>query len=240
MTEEEFNLWDRLGQGDEEARKELILSYLPLVEVLAKRIARSTGWANWEDLRQDGVIGLIKATAKFDAGRGAQFKTFAKHYIRGAIFDSSELTRELARRQEEVCRKIRQAEDELTKTLQRNPTIEEIAKKTELTIDQIQNAIDAMGLAFAGEFPDAKDLSVLNRVEAAQQEETILIQDALSQLGEREGEILTSYYLEDQQPQEIARRLGLTVSNVTKIRQRAIIKLRKLLGEDERGQDEDR
>src|SRR5438309_1979254 len=121
MTGEELSLWERYARGDEAARKELLLSYLPLVEVLAKRIARSTG-ANWEDLRQDGAIGLIKAISRFDLGQGVPFRAFAKHYIRGAIFDSSELTRDLARRQEEILRKFKQTEDELIQTLQRNPT----------------------------------------------------------------------------------------------------------------------
>ena len=55
----------------------------------------------------------------------------------------------MARRQEEIYRKVRRAEDELTKMLQRNPTIEEVAEKAGLTIEQILNAIDARGVAFA-------------------------------------------------------------------------------------------
>src|SRR6185295_14111566 len=107
MTEDELNLWKRYRQQDEAAQKELTLLYLPLVDVLAKRIARSTG-ASWEDLRQDGVIGLIKAVARFDPDQGVPFRAFAKSYIYGAIFDSSDLTRNMARRQEEIYRKVRQ------------------------------------------------------------------------------------------------------------------------------------
>ena len=77
MTGDELNLWERHGQRDEAAQKELILFYLPLVDVLAKRIARSTG-ANWEDLRQDGTIGLIKAIARFNPRQGVPFRAFAK------------------------------------------------------------------------------------------------------------------------------------------------------------------
>src|SRR5882724_3102938 len=132
MSEDELNLWERYGQRDEASQKELILFYLPLVDVQAKRIARSTG-ANWEDLRQEGVIGLIKAIARFDPRRGVPFRSFTKPHICGAIFDSSELTRDMARRQEEIYRKLRQTEAELTQTLQRNPTMEEVAEKAELT-----------------------------------------------------------------------------------------------------------
>ena len=240
MSEDELNLWERHGQRDEAAQKELILFYLPLVDVLAKRIARSTG-ANWEDLRQDGAIGLIKAIARFDPGHCVPFRAFAKHYIRGAVFDSSELTGDMPRRQEEIYRKLRQTADELTQTLQRHPTIEEVAEKAELTIDQIRNAIDARGVAFAGAMPDAEDMPASGMIEAPRPERTIFLLEALAHLDEREQEIIRLYYWEDQPHEEIAQRLGLTISNVTKIRQRAIGKLRKHLDvKREGGHHEDR
>lgn len=229
MIEDELILWKRYGQGDETARKELILSYLPLVDECAKRISRAATWTNWRDLRQDGVMGLMKAIERFDPKRGVAFKYFASPYIRGSIFDSSDLTRNMARQQEEICRKIKRADAELTKTLHRNPTIEEVAKKTDLTVEKIQDAIDAMGIAFAGAFPDSEDQSPSSRIQPAQSETKALVQDALSHLDEREALILIYYYLEDHTPQEIAKRLELTASNVTKIRQRAINKLRELL-----------
>src|SRR5205085_402441 len=175
MTEDELVLWELY----ETARKNLILFYLPVVDRLAKYIARSTGRANWEDLRQDGAIGLMKAIARFDPAQGVPFRAFAKQYIRGAILDSSELTRNMTRRQEEIYRKIRRADDALIKVLRRNPTIEEIAEKTQLTIEQIQNALDARGVAYAGEFPDDENLSVLGRMDRPRPESTILIEDAL-------------------------------------------------------------
>jgi RNA polymerase sigma factor FliA len=224
MTEDELNLWERY----ETARKELILFYLPLAIVWARRISRVAGWANWEDLRQDGVIGLMNAIIRFDSSRGVPFKTFANRYIRGAIFDSPELTRNLARYQEEIYRKTRHAEAELTKTLQRSPTIEEIAEKTEMTAEQIQNAIDAMGVAFAGELPEAENALASSAVEVPQPERTILAEEALSQLSEREQEIVRLYYWEDQSHEKIAERLGIIPIEVTKIRQRAIGKVAKI------------
>lgn len=245
MTEDERSLWERYCKADEtaseEARKELIMYYLPLAVVWARRVSRIAGWANPEDLKQDGVIGLMKAIERFDPSRGVKFKFFANPYIRGAIFDSSEFTRDLARRQEEIYRKMRLAEGELTKALQRNPTIEEVAERTELTIEQIQNAIDAMGVAFAGELPDAEVAPASRMVETPQPERAIMLLEALSYLSAREQETIRRYYWEDQPHEEIAQRLELTVSNVIKIRQRAIGKLRMRLDvKREGGHDEDR
>lgn len=240
MTEDELILWERYGQRDETAQKELILFYLPLVDLLAKRIARNTG-AYWEDLRQDGALGLIKAIARFDPGQGTPFIAFARHYIRGAIFDSSELTHATARRQDEIYRKIRQTEEALTQTLQRNPTIEEVAKKAGLSSEQIHNAIDARGVAFAGALPDAEDPPAARLIESPQSERQIFLLEALAHLRPREQEIIRLYYWEDQPHEEIAGKLGLTVSNVTKIRQRAVGKLREVLDVKRKGgQDEER
>ncbi len=239
MTEEEFNLWARHGR-DETAQKDLVLFYLPFVDVLAKRIAKCTG-TNWEDLRQEGAIGLMKAIARFDPEQGVPFRAFAKWYICGAIYDSSELTHDVPRRQEETYRKIRQTKDELTQTLQRSSSIEEVAEKAGLTIEQIRNAIDAKSVAFAGPMPDAEDTLASATLEAPRPERAIFLLEALAHLDDREQEIISLYYWEDQPHEEIAQRLGLTLSNVIKIRQRAIGKLRKRLDVKRKGdRDEDR
>ncbi len=241
MNEAELVLWTNCRQGNDAACKELTLSYLYLVKKWARRISRIANWANQEDLIQDGVIGLINAVKKFDPNRGVAFERYASPYIRGAIFDSSELTRELARRQEEICRKVKRADVELAKMLQRNPTVTEVADKTGLSVDQIMNAIDAMGVAFAGELCDADEPSASGGVEPARQETVVVIQDAVSRLSEREQSIVSSYYWQDQSHGEIANRLGLSTHNVTKIRQRALYKLRELLsGTSEGKSDEDR
>jgi RNA polymerase sigma-B factor len=240
MTEDELHLWERYGHGDEASRKELTLIYLSLVDVLARRIARSTG-ANWEDLRQDGAIGLFKAMARFDPGRGVQFKHFAKPYILGAIFDSSEITRDMARRQYEIYCKTRQTYDELTQTLQRSPTREEVAEKSGLSIEQIRNAIDARGVSFAESLPDAEDPPAWSMIEYPRPDRIISLLEALAHLNPREQEIIHLYYWEDQSHEEIARNLGLRAASVTKIRQRAIGKLRERLDVNRKGgHDEDK
>lgn len=227
MSADELDLWRRWNQGDEEARKALILSYLPLVDVQAKRLARLTG-ADWQDLRQDGTIGLIRAVARFDPDQGVPFRLFAKPYICGAIYDSSALTRDLARRQEEIYRKVRQTEAEMTQTLLRNPTIEEVAAKADLTVDQIRNALDARGIAFPNEFSEDAISQASHMVYFPQPERAIFLLEALAMLSTREQEIINLYYWADQSHEEIAQTIGLKAPSVKKTRQRAINKLRAL------------
>jgi len=229
MKQDELNLWARYRQGDESSREELILLYLPLAIVWATRVAKMAGWANLEDLKQEGIIGLMKAIERFDVSRGVPFKYFARQYIRGAIFHSSELTRNLARHQEEVYRQVRQTVEELTRDLQRIPTIEEVSERTDLSIEQIQNAVDAMGVAFAEELPDAEGGPDALRILTPSPERTIMLFEALAHLCARDLEIIRLYYWEDVSHEGIAQKLGLKDTNVIKIRQRAIKKLVKVL-----------
>ncbi|HJQ22280.1 MAG TPA: sigma-70 family RNA polymerase sigma factor [Blastocatellia bacterium] len=239
MTEDERGLWARYREGDETARRDLLLRYLWLVEPLASRIARSVGWTDWRDLKQDGVVGLMQAMKRFDPDRGVPFASFARPYVRGAIFDSPELTRDLARRQHESFRRIKEADAELRQTLGRQPTRAEVAAKTGLSEEQIRNAIAAVGLAFAAEPADADGAAPVAENQAAQLEVTILVGEVLAQLGETEAQIIIAYFLVGQSSQEIGQQLGLTVENVRKIRQRALGKLRRLLsGKEEGGPDE--
>ncbi|HEY9230908.1 MAG TPA: sigma-70 family RNA polymerase sigma factor [Blastocatellia bacterium] len=232
MTEDERGLWERYREGDETARRALLLRYLPLVEVHAGHIARSAGWADWRDLKQDGVSGLMQAMKRFDPSRDVAFASFARPYIRGAIFDSRDLTRNLARRQQEIFRQVREADAEMTRTLGRQPTMAEVAEKTGLSDEQIRNAIAAVGVAFAAAPADADQATAVTEDSTAQLEASILVREMLARLGEREAQIIIYYYMEGRSSQEISEQLGLTVSNVTKIRQRALGKLRDLFGDE--------
>ena len=138
MTADERDLWHRLRKGNDDARRDLIVLYLPLVDLLARRLARITG-VFWEDLRQEGAIGLMKALIRFDPNHGAPFRVFAKQYIHGAMLDGSDVTRDVARRQEENYRKVRETEERLTQAFHRNPSIEEVANESGLTTAQIRN-----------------------------------------------------------------------------------------------------
>ncbi len=178
---------------------------------------------------QEGIIGLIKAIERFDPDRDVEFRSYAKFFIREAIFRSPELNRAVPRFQYKSYRQIRELTDKMTQEMGRVPTIEEVAEKAELTVKQVGNALDAMYIGFASDLPNAEELSEMYSDKRADQESKTLILDALSQLDERAARILTLYYWEGFSDLEIANKLGLKESNIKKIRQRALIKLRKLL-----------
>ena len=88
----------------------LIVNSLPLVRIIAKRIARKTPPnVELDDLISSGIIGLIDAIQKYDYKKGTKFKTYAEHRIRGAILDE-------LRAQDWIPRSIRKKEKLLEKS----------------------------------------------------------------------------------------------------------------------------
>jgi RNA polymerase primary sigma factor len=82
-AEDEVELGRRMAEGDEDARRRLIISNLRLVVTIAKRYAR--GGQNLLDLIEDGNLGLIRAASKFDYTRGFRFSTYASYWIKQSI-----------------------------------------------------------------------------------------------------------------------------------------------------------
>src|ERR1051325_10052237 len=134
MDEHERHLWERYRRGDESAHEALILRYFYLVKICANRAAIIATWANRDDLRQDGVIGLMKAIKGYDPDLGVEFKYYALKFISGAIYQGPEFTRGLPQQQGKISREVRRTIDELTQALQRVPTIEEVVEKTGYTV----------------------------------------------------------------------------------------------------------
>ncbi len=81
--EEEIELGRRLADGDEEAKRRLIISNLRLVVTIAKRYSR--GGQSLLDIIEDGNLGLIRAASKFDYRKGFRFSTYASYWIKQSI-----------------------------------------------------------------------------------------------------------------------------------------------------------
>ena len=80
----EAELWEKCGEGDIEAREELIVSYRPLVYWIASKIHVNDREIK-QDMIQEGLLALIKAVDKFEPSRGFKFSTYAWHKIHGQI-----------------------------------------------------------------------------------------------------------------------------------------------------------
>ncbi len=128
-SEQERELSRRAGQGDGEARSCLIESNLRLVISIAKRY-RGRG-ITFQDLVQEGNIGLIRAVHKFDPERGCRFSTYATWWIRQAVARAVAVQGRTIRVPAHVCdqmSRVHRVTSNLMARLGREPTVDEVAR----------------------------------------------------------------------------------------------------------------
>lgn len=143
--QEEIDLSKRAKKGDKAARKRLIEKNLKLVVSIAKK-SRGHGLP-FEDLIQEGNIGLIRAVEKFDADLGFRFSTYATWWIRQAVqravADKGRTIRVPVHMGEKI-RKMARTYNELSIELARAPSDETVAERLGWSVEDIRKVKDAM------------------------------------------------------------------------------------------------
>jgi RNA polymerase sigma factor for flagellar operon FliA len=228
---------------DVDDRNQLVMQELSQVYYVAARIReRLPQHVALEDLVNAGVIGLLEASQNFDSSKNAQFRTFAKFRIRGAILDS---LRELDWGSRSLRRKGREISDvtaRLESTLGREPTESEIAAEAHMELEHLQKLLTQIdGLYLVGQHaatshdraevqdliesapsidePNPFDLCLEGEVKAH-------LAEAVSQLSEREQLIISLYYRDELTMKEIAEVVGVALSRVSQIHRATMAKLR--------------
>lgn len=137
---EEVILAARAKAGDQMARQAMMEANIRLVMSIARRYTCKS--LTFEDLVQEGILGLLEAINKFDGTLGNRFSTYATYWIRQAIVRAIEKQDRLIRLPVYGCdavRKVERAERSLSETLGRMPTPEEVARETGLPLRLVKN-----------------------------------------------------------------------------------------------------
>ena len=243
-ADEEHHLASLIAHGDKNARNQLVEANLRLVCSLAKHY-QGCG-LTYQDLIQEGNIGLIKAAEKFDAEKGFRFSTYAtwwiKQAISRAIADQARTIRVPVHMAENV-NKVKKIERQLLAELQREPTNAEIAKVMKMSEEQIAEIksymTDTTSLDIqVGDDDDGttigsfvEDTHFVNPADAyAEAANGEMVDMVLSTLSDREANIIRMRFGIGQDRamtlEEVGKEFSLTRERIRQIEAKALRKLR--------------
>lgn len=223
--------FERIKQGDEQARQEYIEGNLRLVLSVIKRFAGSN--ENVDDLFQIGCIGLIKAIDNFDTTLNVKFSTYAVPMIIGEIrrFLRDNRSIRVSRSLKDTAYKAIYAKETMMKQGMREPTLQEIATEIGIPKEDIVYALDAiqnpMSL-YEPVFSDNGDtLYVMDQISDKKNREDrwveeISLSEAMKRLGVREYEIISLRFFEGKTQMEVADLIGISQAQVSRLEKNAL------------------
>lgn len=229
----------RAQAGDKELRERLITENMGLVYMVSGRFAGRG--VELEELNQIGAIGLIKAIDRFDPSREYAFSTYAVPLIMGEIrrFLRDDGMIHISRQIKEHARKIAIVREQLKKTDNREPSVEELGQLTGLTYEEIIMAanagmeVDSIHRSVQGE--KERGLTLEDQLEDKTSFETpilnhIALTQVLDHLGEQESRLISLRYMENRTQAEVASILGTNQVAVSRMERRILGQLRQRLG----------
>lgn len=220
--------------GDAQASETLVNENAGLIWSVAKRfIGRGT---ETEDLYQLGCIGFLKAVEGFDLEFGTQFSTYAVPKIAGEIrrFLRDDGAIKVSRTIKEHAASIKSMRNHLTTALGREPTIQEIARQTGLTAEEIALAETATaGTESLSRQLGEEGFSLENILSDTETEEKMLerisLRQAMDRLPERENMVIKLRYFHGLTQERVSKVLQVSQVQVSRIEKKALSNLRELL-----------
>lgn len=226
----------RAQAGDQDARAELVESNLRLVRSIVARF----GTREHEDLFQLGCIGLLKAVDRFDLSYPVRFSTYAVPMILGEVRrhlrDDGPMR--VSRTLKSLAQSAHRTQEALAKELGRDPSVAEVAAALQAPVDAVVAALDSSRPLASIQEPiyagDGDPIHLGDQLHDGSTGEPlwlnrVALRDGMALLEERERTILLLRYFRDRTQVEVARLLGISQVQVSRLERRALAQIRTYL-----------
>ena len=230
-NEEMVELFKKHKEGDKFAKEDLVNGNLKLVLSILKKY--NNRCENMDDLFQVGCIGLIKAIDNFDLSFDVKFSTYAVPMILGEVkrYLRDNTSIRIARSVKDIAFHALQIKEELTKVLDREPSISEIAKKLELTEFEVSNALDSMKDTLSISEPIYNDggdtIYLQDQIEDKNNnmryiDDKVALKEAINDLKDKEKYIIIERYITGKTQMELADEIGISQAQISRIEKTAL------------------
>ncbi len=220
-------------RGDEYAKEQLIVHNMPLIKSI---VARYRGNATeYEDLIQLGSMGLVKAINNFDTNYNVRFSTYAVPMIAGEIkrFIRDDGAIKVSRALKTLSMSLKKEIEAHRLACGEAPSAEQLAGKFGITPQEVVFALDSSKypVSLYEKFDDENNQSVIDKLPSDENgdniDDKIMLKEVISTLPEREKKVLILRYYRDKTQSEIAKILGVSQVQVSRIESKVIGILRK-------------
>lgn len=236
-NKEKDELFIKIKQGDKEARERFINGNLRLVLSVLQRF--SGRCENMDDLFQVGCVGLIKSIDNFNLDLNVQFSTYAVPMIIGEIRrylrDNNPIR--VSRSVRDLAYKALQAREKLTKELNKEPTVDQIAKEVGFNREDIVFSFEAIQDPLSLQEPVYNDgtesIYIMDQVSDSKSNDeswadSLTIEQAMKKLNDREKMIITKRFFDGRTQMEVAEEIGISQAQVSRLEKDAIGRIKKL------------
>ena len=230
----------RAQEGDDAAAEQLIKENSGLIWSVVKKFAKR-GYEP-DDLYQIGAIGLLKCIRKFDSSYDVKFSTYAIPMIIGEInrFLRDDGLIKISRPMKELATKARYVQEQLTARLGRQPTISELAQEVGAEVEDLVVAMEAgmdveslHATIYQG---DGSPIYLIDKlaqnVDSGDKAITVMaLKQLIGRLKQKERQVIVLRYFQDKTQMEVAKAIGVSQVQVSRIEKKVLAALREALGD---------